>query len=310
MPPALPPDIPQVYLPVRGRAPAGCALVYQPRLLGAARIAFSDAKSRVSAARACQYLAEVTDAAIPVTWDSAAPLETAVADLEKRPAASAAFATLPGPAGLARNYPAWTRDFATWLYGSQTLELFYSPSLKAYSKPGQDERDFRIALGQNAREQRDDAVEALRKKYAPKIATLQERVRKAQAEVQKQKEQARQAGLSTAISVGATLLGAFTGRKGLTGASSAARGFGRSMNERQDIGRAEDTVEALQKQLDDLNAEFQAESNTLAARIDPATEALQTISIKPKKADITVQLVALAWAPYWQDSDGNADPAY
>lgn len=310
MQPALPPGIPQVYLPVRGRAPAGCTLVYRPRILGAARVAFSDTKSRISAARACQYLAEVTDTAIPVTWDNATPLEAAVADLEKRPTAGATFAPLPEPAGLAKNYPAWTRDFATWLYGSQSLELFYSPSLKAYSQPGQTERDFRITLGQSTREQRDDAVEALRKKYAPKIAVLQERVRKAQAQVQKQKEQARQAGLSTAVSVGATLLGAFTGRKSLSGASSAARGLGRSVNERQDVGRAEDTVEALQKQLDELNAEFQAESNALAARIDPASEALQTVSIKPKKADITVQLVALAWAPYWQDSNGNADPAF
>jgi hypothetical protein len=34
------------------------------------------------------------------------------------------------------------------------------------------------------------------------------------------------------------------------------------------------------------------------------------VTIKPKKADITVQLLVLAWAPYWQDETGNIKPAW
>jgi hypothetical protein len=312
--PALPPEVPQYYLPIRGRTPAGCALVYQPRILGAARVAFAESKSRVNVIQAHQYLTRVTDDAIPVDWESAEKIDTAITDLEKRPsgapAAGLKFAALPSSAGNAKNYTAWTRDFVTWLYGSQTLEILYSPSQKIYAKAGEDERDFRVRLGQNARELRDDAVEKLRKKYAPKIVTLKERLRKAEQAVEKQKEQVRQAGLQTALSIGSTLLGAFTGRKSLGKASTAARGFGRSMSEKQDVDRAEETVEALQKQLNDLNAEFEAESAELAARIDPATEELETLTVKPKKADITVQLVALAWAPYWQDETGTIEPAW
>ncbi len=319
--PTLSPDIPQFYIPIRGRAPAGAALVYQPRILGAARVAFADAKSRVSTIQAQQYLTEITDEAIPVDWQSAKPLETAVNDLEKRPHSTDAslgsvkFASLPGSAGIAKNYTAWTRDFSTWLYGAQTLALLYSPSLKMYSKIGEAERDFRIRLGQNAREQRDDAVDVLRKKYAPKLATLKERLRLAQQAVEREKQQASQAGVQTAISIGATILSAFTGRKvaslGSVGrATTAVRGVSRSMGARQDVDRAQDTVASVQKQIDALTAEFNAESADLAARIDPTTEALDTITIKPKKADITVQLVALAWAPYWQDQTGSIQPAW
>ena len=42
--PVLPPDVPQVFVPVRAPAPAGAALVYQPMLLGAAEIRFADAE--------------------------------------------------------------------------------------------------------------------------------------------------------------------------------------------------------------------------------------------------------------------------
>jgi hypothetical protein len=318
-PPAVPPEIPQYYLPVRGRAPAGCTLLYRPNILGAARVAFTEAKSRFNQVQALQFLTEVSDDVLPVDWERAAALETAISDLEKRPdevpANAARFGNLPGPASKVKNYTAWTRDFTTWLYGTQGIELFYSPSQKLYSQAGEAERDFRVRLGQGAREQRDEATEALRKKYAPRIATLKERLRKAEQAVAREKEQARQAGLQTAISIGATLLGAFTGRKtsiksNVGRATTAARGVGRSVGQSQDVGRAEDTVEAVQKQLEALTAEFEEEAANLAARIDPASEAINTLAVKPKKADINVQLLALTWAPYWQDENGTIEPAW
>ena len=310
-PPALPPEIQQLFIPVRGRAPAGCQLLYQPRLLGAARISFADTKTRVSMVQPCQYLAEITSSAVPVDWEHSEAVELEVGDLEKRPASGAVFADLPSVGGQARSYTSWGREYVNWLYGTQRLELLRSPSQKVVANPGEDERDFRLRLAQSAREQRDDAVEALRKKYAPKIATLQERLRKAQQAVEREKEQARSAGMQTAISIGATLLGAITGRKlRLGGATTAARGVSRSMDQRGDVDRAEDTVEAVQKQLKDLEAQFEAEAADLAARVDPATEELDTVVIKPKKADIAVQLVALTWAPYWQDDQGSVEPAF
>ena len=55
-----------------------------------------------------------------------------------------------------------------------------------------------------------------------------------------------------------------------------------------------------------LTARNQHEKEFLQA----ATEMLDTVSIKPKKADIAVDLVALAWAPHWVDETGIATPAW
>ena len=77
-----------------------------------------------------------------------------------------------------------------------------------------------------------------------------------------------------------------------------------------DVSRANETVEAIQQQLADLQAQFESESATLADKVDPLTEALESISVKPKKTDIQVQIVTLAWAPYWQDEQGNTTPAW
>ena len=121
--------------------------------------------------------------------------------------------------------------------------------------------------------------------------------------------------MQTVISVGSTLLGAFLGGKALgTGtvgrATTAARSAGRIMKEGQDVQRAKDTVEAHQQTLDEIEKEFKAETDELAAKTDPATEELQTISIRPAKKDIIVKLVGLAWLPYWKTPDGILTPAW
>src|SRR6186713_2512140 len=91
------------------------------------------------------------------------------------------------------------------------MELLKSSATGEISKPGETERDLRVRLQQFFREQRDGQVEALRAKYASRINSLQERIRRAQQAVDKEKAQANQAKLQTAISLGTTLIGAFLG---------------------------------------------------------------------------------------------------
>jgi len=313
-PASLPPEIQSFYVPVRGSASQGNKLLYLPKMLGAAKINYSDPKVKLELTEAKVFITPVTDNAIPVVWDDAEEINVPATDLEKSPQGNALFGELASAAAQGRNYPAWSRDFNNWLYGSRKVELFQSPSLRVVSRPGESERDFRVRLQQLAREQRDLLVEGLRKKYAPRNASLQERLRRAQQAVEKQAEQAKQAKFQTAISLGSTLLGAFTGRKvsrsTISRASTAMRGFSRSIDESKDVARAGDTVASIQQQLADLQVEFDNETAALEARIDPATESLEPFSIKPDKSEILVQLVTLVWVPYWQDAQGSTAPAW
>jgi len=193
--------------------------------------------------------------------------------------------------------------------------LFRSPATKVLSRPGESERDFRLRLQQDGREDRDRAVERLRQKYAPKMETLQERIRRAEQAVARESEQVTQQGIQTAISIGATLLGALMGRKAVSTstvgrATTAMRGAGRVLKERQDIGRAQENLAALQQQLADLEGEFKAEAEAATASRDPLTEALEPVTVRPTKQNISVRLVALAWAPWWKIGDGEPTPAW
>ena len=82
------------------------------------------------------------------------------------------------------------------------------------------------------------------------------------------------------------------------------------MKETQDVDRAKESVEAITQQLEDLDAEFKTEANALEASIDPQFETLEKVSLKPKKTTIAVKFVALCWAPYWHDAQGQAKAAW
>jgi hypothetical protein len=301
----LPPDVSQYYIPVRSSGDANATLTYHPMLLGAAEVRYSNSKT-VEMTQQLSLLAAFADGPADLDWSQATSIDLPVDDLESEPEANAQFAEVPADATKAKSYATWRKDLASWIYRNQRLELLESPSLEIVSNPGESERDFRVRLQQLAREQRDEAVEKLRQKYAPKFEVLEDRKRRAEQAVEREAEQAKGQKVQTAISFGATLLSSFLGRKRtsmstLGRATTAARGVSRSMKESSDVDRAQENVEAVSQKLADLEADFQAETKALEQSLDPQTEQLEKVSLKPTKANIAVKVLTLAWAPYWND---------
>jgi hypothetical protein len=313
--PILPPGIDQYYAPIRGSQGLDSTLVYQPMLYGVGKIYFADKKANIDITQESLYLVPLIDGPISVNWENAKVSSIKVADLEKTPTQSAQYIPLPADASQEKNYSIWNKEFATFLFRTQELTLFRSPILKIVSNPDETERDFRLRLSQNSRELRDSNLEKLREKYAPKIATLKEQIRRSEQAVERETEQAKQQKLQTAISIGATILGALAGRKTISQstigrATTSIKTASRTMKEAQDVGRAKDTVEAMQAKLADLEAEFKADMDQLSATIDSQTETLENVVIRPSKTDITVQLLALCWIPYWKSPQGILSLAY
>jgi len=313
--PVLPPRIKDYFLPVRGSQIEGSSIVYQPMLLGCAKAWFRDPKSKSDTSRDVCSIAPFAVGPSAVNFEKATPLEFDADELEESPTSNSAFAPLPASAAQPKNYDAWNKAFADALFRTQKLDLFRSPHLDKVSTPGESEREFRIRLQQGAREERDALAETLRKKYAPKIAALEEKQRRSKQVVQREEEQASQSTWQAALTVGTSILGAFLGRKTISAANvgraaTAARGMGRTLKERQDVTRAAETTEMIEQQLAELDAQFKAETAALAEKIDPATETFETLTLRPKKTDIKVDLLALVWAPYWRTASGESTAAW
>lgn len=303
--PVLAPEIPQYFLPARSTD----SVVYVPMVLGLGKVFFSDSKLGVEETETHSWLAAFGSGPIAIDWEHAERVDMWESDLDKSPAGGASFETVPTDAAKAKSYEVWKKDLAAELYRSTKLELLQSPSSGEISKLGEGEKEFRLRLQQAAREDRDAKAEQLRRKYAPRMTTLQDRIRRAEQQLAVQEEQAKSAKMQTAISFGSAILSAFLGRKKISSGNvgrvgTVARGMTRQSKESSDVDRAEDTVEALRAQLKELETQFQSDLDAMVSKIDPLTEELETITLKPKKTNVTVPAVVLCWVPHVRSEKG------
>lgn len=296
--PVLPPAIAQLFVSSRGRA----VVHYEPRLLVAGQIGFSDARHDVREVRDLVVSVPIADGPLPIDWTRASTLDVSLADLDTEPMPAATFAAPASPAMQPKNYAAWEKEFVRWAADTQVVELFRHPGLKLVSRPGEDEREFRIRLQLAGHEKRDADKARIEQKYQPRFRQLQQRLATAETRHAREAQQAQQQKLQTALSFGATIAGALFGNRRATvgtigRATTAARGVGRSMKEAQDVKRAEESVEAVRAAIASAEAELAAELEAIEAAADYARAPLETVVVRPKRTQIVVRKTALAWVP-------------
>ena len=299
--PILAPEITQYFMPTRSQTP-----VYQPVLVGSAKVQFINDDAGVRETRATICWTPLTNGPVAADWDSdqTTDADFDVWDLEKEPAPGATFGPLPTVGTKAAAYDTFQKNFAAWLFRTRKMSLLHSPNSGEYSKPGEAERDFRIRLQQFSREQRDQVAADLREKYKSQFDRLQTRLQSAQQALAKQQNQSSSKKIDAMLSVGAAvaseIFSSFLGRKAISvtnmnKAVSAVRSVNRARAQGTTVDLANDTVGSVQQQIDALQKEFDDEVAAQQNKVDPLTEQLETISILPKKSDINVELVALAW---------------
>lgn len=313
--PIAPPGVPEYFIPAQEGKKEG-RLLYEPMLLGIGTIYYADAAAGAAAKEPVALLTPIPETSALADWDRAERVALSDGSLEKFPdAPDASYGDVPKHALAKKNYPLWGKSFHEWLYRNMTITLMKSPSLGEVSRPGENERDFRIRLQTAAHEKRDLLIDRIGSKYTGKIAALEERIRRAEQAVDREKEQAQQQKLQTALSLGATIFDAMlsrrkAGRSTVGRASTTAGRAGRILKETKDVERAEENVEELRKGLAELHALAAEETEAAKKSIEPLTEALEPIAIKPKKKDIAVVLTALVWVPYQETDTGGIIPVW
>ena len=300
-PPILPPGIDQHFLPLRDAVPAGAHVVYRPAIYAAATLHIADARRQIDETRAVMRMVPVSDGAVGLSWQEARPTDVTPDDLDAQPHAGARFEPLPKVATVARQYTAWRRALVTSLHASERLPLLVHAGSRLHQEAGETEGEFRVRVQEHLHESRDAEVEALRTKFASRIATQQERVRRAAQAIDREQEDVTQTGLQTVVTTITGLAGALFGRKlgsatNVGRLGTAARSAGRTMKAKQDVARARATHEAEVARLAALEADVADAVGKLQSRYADIG-ALETLLLRPKKSDIAVQMLGLVWEP-------------
>ncbi len=308
--PVVPPTVEQVFVPADG-----ANVVYYPRLIAAADIVYDNARYKIVAEREVVYTVEIEDGPVAVDWDNSEPTDVSVDMLTDDGADDAGFADCPAAALTAKNYTAWGRDFKRWVRQNETISLYRSKRFRLSSDAGESEGDFRARLQIAANEKRDTEVAKIRKRYASKVTTLENRLMRAMQRIDREKEQATKKKLDTAVSFGTAILGAVLGRKRISSTSAtrigtAIKTAGGARKEAQDIKRAEETAAKVRAEIEALNVQLENEVAHLDTAFDAQGEELDEVVVRAKSTDIHVPLVGLAWMPYQADDKGRLRPAW
>ena len=304
--PPLPAEITEYFL---SAASGASILEYRPMLYATAKLHFVDARRDLDVWQTSAWIADFTDDARSVDWSTARAIGDAGDRLRGSPQPGVPFAELPAAAMRPASFKAWGKSLAAHLHETERLELLWCPELRLICSPGESEAAFRQRLAQPLREQRDLALETLRKKQAPKLLALHGRIDRALERERRERDQLQQQRTNAAVSMGASLLGAVFGRKVLSAgnigrAAAAARAAGRVDREAADVAAAVGSLRELQERAAALEAESSMELEALATRYDPASVVLEPIRVAARKSDIAIGEVALVWVPWRRGDDG------
>ncbi len=315
VPPVLPPSVQQYYLPVVRRTYEDEDLVYHPQLIGASDVSYTSGRFNVNYQRRIVALTEIVDDTVPVDWVESETVDLDPDDLQSSGVEKAQYEEIANAAMNAENYSDWEKLHKRWIRNEQALVLNKSPTLKLASQPGETEGDFRARLQILAHEKRDIEIGKLRKKYASKINTLEDRLMRAQQRIETEEAQSKQTRLDTAIAVGAAVLGAFLGRKRVSTTSAsrvgtAVRRAGRLGKESGDVERARETADKVRRQLEQLNQEFEIEVDKLDTVYNAQEEEFEKVVIRPRSTDVHTHLLGIAWVPYYRSQDGKLTRAW
>ena len=335
-PPVLPPGSKQVYLPVTltaGQSVKAIAdrigsavtatekrLVYEPALIGFATVRFVDRKLAIDESQDMTFLAAPEANNSMLSWKDAARLKLDPRDLAAAPEENAFFvSSLPEGATQAKTLSKLSGDLADELYRTQGYELAYNPTLKLYGRPDESERDFRVRCDQVAREQRDAEVDKLKTKYEAQLDRIEDKLAREQGDLAEAKSTYKGRQTEEVISGLETVAGMF----GLFGRrkkslSSAATKRRMASTAKANVAESEADIARLQAQVEDVKSQMEQDADALTEQWTSAAADIQKTKIAPKKTDIDVQMVALAWTPNWEvtyeDSRGrsrtDAVPAY
>ena len=276
---------------------------------------FTSARYNIEDERNAVHAVEFEDGPVEIDWDNSEVLEIAVDDLLDKGAADATYADCPAAANNAKSYTGWGKDYKRWLRQNENITLFNSKRFKLTSTAAETEGDFRARLQDAASEKRDLAIAAIRKRYASKVTTLENRLMRAQQAISREKEQSTKKKLDTAISFGTAILGAVLGRKTFSSSTatkigSAIKTAGGASKEAADVDRARETAEKVKADMADLNTALEKEVADLDTSFNAQDEELKEIVVRAKSTDIHVSLTGLVWMPYTADDKGRLRPAW
>jgi hypothetical protein len=298
------------------RAPSGqeadqaSLLVYEAALLGVAKLRFPHTKSRQTHSEERAYLLPMSGDALD--WEQA-QVELDPRHLGRNAEEDAYFDALPAELGDARSLSAWKKEFEDYLYYNSVVTIWHNPHLDLYSKMGESAEAYQKRCREAAEEALTDEAKKLKAKYEREMDRLEDKLAREERELEKDRIEHEARKQEELLSGAESLLGLFTKRRISRGLSTASRRRRMTRQAEADIKESEEVIEDLEEDIDELEEEAKREAEELVAKWESRLDEVEEVEVRPRRADVQIDIFALAWLPRWEVRVGEqafSMPAY
>ena len=272
-------------------------LVYEAALAGLAQLRFPPTRSRQTHTEEVSYLLRPEHDTID--W-SEGKVQLDADELERTAEADAFFDELPADLGAAKSLTALEKEFEDYLYYNSTITLWHNPHLDLYSKPDETYKAFYQRCREAAEEALDAEAEKLRSKYETKLDRLEAKLEREERELEEDKVEHDARKQEELLSGAESIFGLFTGRRSSSRISSASRRRRMTRQAKADVEESVEAIAELEEQMEELEEEAKEEVEELKEKWEQLVDEMEEIPVRPRRADVRVNLFALAWVPRWE----------
>ncbi|MFW2365578.1 MAG: ATP-binding protein [Desulforhopalus sp.] len=273
---------------------------FEPWLAARASVRFFNAKRNIDIVTDVDQRLYLDASFSNPAWESSETAGYSLDVCRHEPPSESIFYPLPSGFEKLKNLRGLTKDFADYLYQNKKLELFRVQGTRFESEPNESLADFKVRFSDYLREEKDAAVEQLRKKYKTKQDRLEQKMNRALDKVAKEKIDVRAKTTDSLISFGVAVVGAFFGRKtfstaNIGKAATGMRSVGRVAKEKSDVKRAEDAVLEIQNSMEQLAVEIEEKIVGISDSFTLESHEIEIFAIKPRRSDIFDVDLLLLW---------------
>ncbi|HDQ05238.1 MAG TPA: DUF87 domain-containing protein [Candidatus Bathyarchaeota archaeon] len=318
-PPTLSPAIPQLFFPVQvfeNQAKRNLAqklgdnvvvdrmgLLYRPVIFGNSSVRFLDRKRKIDHMIEKNYVLQDLESVSFVDWKSAKEYSMKVDELlneQESGIDDRFFEPIPEFANSPQEFKSLAAALKDYIYYNAALKLKKIEELDVVQKPEESDRDFQIRALQLSRERRDSEVDKLKEKYAKKLDKLEDKIQKLEFNLSSDEAEYQARKREEVIGAGESVLGIFLGSRRTSTATTAARKRRMTSKAKRKVTETKEELAEAKKDARELEGALKKAVEQIVEHYEKGVENVTYEELKPRKTDVKVNLVALAWEPYWR----------
>jgi t-SNARE complex subunit (syntaxin) len=237
-------------------------------------------------------------------WDHG-KVEIEASDLDRQPERGALYAELPSDLGASKRYTELGSDFNDYLYYNSSVTLQYNPHIDLYSEIGESHDAFQRRCRKGGEEARDAEAKKVAAKYEQQLDRLEDKLKREKRELKEDKVEHSARKEEELLSGVESVFGLFTGSRSSSRLSSASRKRRMTRQAKADVKESEETIKELEEQISEVKQDATDALEELDAKWREQIDEMEEIEVRPRRADVRIELFGLAWLPYWELGVGD-----